>query len=110
MLPFEPSPSPRREAGTIGARRTLENRTALARAVRPDPCFSCERLLRVELNDVLLGDLRGDVLTRRLELHLGREGLLVELNPLRNAAAIDRVERLVDRNDGTFTLRPFTVK
>src|SRR4051812_12251512 len=54
------------------------------------------RLLRVELDDVLLGDLRRDVLAGRLGLHLRGEALLVDLEPLRDATAIDCLQRLAD--------------
>src|SRR5205823_12807956 len=55
--------------------------------------------LRVELDDELLLDGHGDVLARGLRLHRALEPTLVEVEPGRDAAALDRLERLVDAYD-----------
>src|SRR6267142_797163 len=57
------------------------------------------RLLRVELDDQLLLDGHGDVVARGLRLHRALDRALVQLEPGRHAAALDRLERLVDADD-----------
>src|SRR5437660_2324455 len=74
-------------AGTIGTvAQFLEPRGA-------------EALLRVQLHDQLLLDGHGDVLARRRGFHRAAECGLVEIEPGGNAAAVDRLERLVDADD-----------
>src|SRR5262245_19325043 len=53
-------------------------------------------LTRVELDDQLLLDRQRDRLAHRLAAHLAGERALVELEPLRHAAAIDALERRHD--------------
>src|SRR5207249_690752 len=55
--------------------------------------------LRVELDDQLLADRQRDVLARRQLVDRAAEVFLVERDPLRHAAAIDRPQRLVDPRD-----------
>src|SRR5207237_7756912 len=55
--------------------------------------------LRIELDDELLLDGHGDVLARGLRLHRALEPTLVEVEPGRDAAALDRLQRLVDADD-----------
>src|SRR5712692_3873310 len=57
------------------------------------------RLLRVELDDQLLLDGHGDVVARGLRLDRALERALVQLEPGRHAAALHRLERLVDADD-----------
>src|SRR5467141_2879774 len=57
------------------------------------------RLLGVELDDQLLLDGHGDVVARRRALHRALEATLVQVEPGRDAAAVHRLERLVDAND-----------
>src|SRR5690242_19419644 len=63
------------------------------------PLQANEKLLAVELDDELLADRQGHVLARRQLDDRATEVLLVELDPLRHAAAVDRSERLVDARD-----------
>src|SRR5690606_1844740 len=51
---------------------------------------------RVELDDQLLLDRHRDVLARRQGLHDAFEILLVQLEPARHAAPLERLERLDD--------------
>src|ERR1700704_320941 len=73
--------------GTIGSSAAdLRFRTAL-------------RLLGVELDDQLLLDGHGDVVARRRALHRALEATLVQVEPGRDAAAVHRLESLVDAHD-----------
>src|SRR5258707_12476961 len=56
-------------------------------------------LLRVKLDDELLLNRHGDVLARGRGLHRPLEARLVEVEPGRDAAAVDCLERLVDADD-----------
>src|SRR5882672_11097035 len=68
--------------------------------VRCGPALSTAlRLLRVELDDQLLLDGHGDVVARRRALHRALEATLVQVEPGRDAAAVHRLERLVDAHD-----------
>src|SRR6185295_16532750 len=60
---------------------------------------SCVRLLRVELDDQLLLDGHGDVVAAWGGLHRALEAALVEVEPGRDAAPVDRLQRLVDADD-----------
>src|ERR1700716_218435 len=57
------------------------------------------RLLGVELDDQLLLDGHGDVVARRRALHRPLEATLVQVEPGRDAAAVHRLQRLVDAHD-----------
>src|SRR5258705_8714386 len=57
------------------------------------------RLLRVELDDELLLDGHGDVVARGLRLDRALERALVQVEPGGHAAALDRLQRLVDAHD-----------
>src|SRR5438105_11398605 len=75
-----------------------------ARAVFAAPRHSAQPfrvcgLFRVELDDQLLADGHGEVFTRRHALDAPDELLLVELQPLRHATALDRAHRLLDALD-----------
>src|SRR5262245_55344998 len=62
---------------------------------------SAERdLLRVELDDELLADRQRHVVACRHRLDHAFEGVLVELDPSRHAAPLDRAERLDDAAHG----------
>src|SRR5712664_3477685 len=56
-------------------------------------------LLRVELDDQLLLDGHGDVVARRRRLHRALEPALVQVEPGGDAAAVHRLQRLVDADD-----------
>src|SRR5438105_3174184 len=56
-------------------------------------------LLRGKLHGQLLLDRHGDVVARRRRLHRALEAALVEVEPRRDAAAIHRLQRLVDADD-----------
>src|SRR5690349_702042 len=56
-------------------------------------------LLRVELDDELLLDGHGDVVARRGRLDGAAEAALVQVEPGGNAAAVHRLQRLVDAHD-----------
>src|SRR5688500_10180657 len=74
--------------------------TARCLAVGADsPPASDQKLLRVALDDELLADRQGHVLARGQLGDRALERVLVERDPLRHAAAIDRRERLVDPRD-----------
>src|SRR4051794_28334117 len=64
-----------------------------------------ELLLRVELDDQLLLDGHGEVLAVRDRLHCALEALLVQLQPLRDAATVHRLQRLLDAEDLAALLR-----
>src|SRR6476659_9686935 len=66
-----------------------------SRLARPAPKAN-EKLLRVELDDELLADREGDVLTRRQLVDRAAEVLLVEGDRLRHDTMFDRRECLVD--------------
>src|SRR5574342_157083 len=68
----------------------------LGAAAHPRPPTATGKLLRVELDDELLLDGHGDVLARRRSLDRALEAGLVQLQPLRDAAPLDRLQRLVD--------------
>src|SRR4051812_39724170 len=57
------------------------------------------RSLRVELDDELLADRQGHVVTRWQLLDAAAHAVLVELDPLRHATAVDGGERLADPRD-----------
>src|SRR5512142_1733040 len=80
-----------RKSGPVGSPpRPLVNDLAWA------PSWERPALLRVELDDQLLLDGHGDVLARRRRLHGALERALVQVQPRRDAAAVHRLERLVD--------------
>src|SRR5438552_13826228 len=60
---------------------------------------SVAQLLRVQLDDQLLLDGHGDVIARRRGLHRAAETALLQIEPGRDAAAVHRLERLVDADD-----------
>src|SRR5512142_1817497 len=80
-----------RKSGPVGSPpRPLVNDLAWA------PSWERPALLRVELDDELLLDGHGDVFARRRRLDRALEPTLVQLEPGRHAAAVDRLERLAD--------------
>src|SRR5713101_940154 len=56
-------------------------------------------LLRIQLHDQLLLDGHGDVVARRRRLDRALEAALVQIEPGRDAAAVHRLQRLVDADD-----------
>src|ERR1700690_1565881 len=68
----------------------------LSKSVR---CFESAELARVKPDDELLPDRQGQILASRKRRQLPLEIVLVELQPFRNPAPIDRAQALKDPRD-----------
>src|ERR1700690_1638373 len=68
----------------------------LSKSVR---CFESAESARVKLDDELLPDRQGQILASRKRRQLPLEIVLVELQPFRNPAPIDRAQALEDPRD-----------
>src|SRR5258706_5553898 len=77
---------------------------------RTQPSKVLKRLLGVELDDELLLNRHRQVFAVRHRLHLSLEALLVDLEPLRNAAAVDGLDGLLNAEDLLALLVNFDVR